>query len=49
MVIITSVLVLAGSIFSVAAWPGNSVIIEASAVIFAGALFTTICAVEARD
>ena len=48
MLIVTSVLVLAGSIVSLTAWPMSPAVIEASALAFAGALFTAICAVEAR-
>ena len=49
MLIVTSVLVLAGSAASLVAWPGHAAIVEVAALAFAGSLFTAICAVEAHD
>ncbi len=49
MLIAASLLVLAGSAASLAAWPGHGAVVEVAALAFAGALFTAICAVEARD
>ncbi|HEX2552203.1 MAG TPA: hypothetical protein VHL98_00785 [Microvirga sp.] len=48
MLIAASMLVLAGSTMSLAAWPGHAIVVEVAALAFAGSLFTAICAVEAR-
>ena len=49
MLIVTSMLVLAGSTASLVVWPGHAAIAEVAALSFAGSLFTAIGAVEARD
>ncbi len=49
MLIVLSMLVLAGSVAALAVGPASAAVVEMSALAFAGALFTAICALEARD